>query len=262
MNLYCNPNWQDALQKKQFLTFDQIWNYPIDWIDTPNQNRGGWSGVGCLDVVLENKPVTIFVKKQQNHTSRSLLHPIKGVPTFAREFEAIRHLKLNGVMTPEVVFFAQRSVKEGEQAILVTEILWGYQSLDEIVVHRRKSMTLLQQRALLSCIAKAVKRMHELGIQHRALYSKHIFVKPHGQSFEIALIDLEKSRNMVFSKVQSINDLITLNYRTCGWSASSRLYFFKSYLATSHLSTLDKWLCRWISYKTVQKKYQWNHKHE
>jgi hypothetical protein len=259
--LFIAPQHRKTLELNQLETFNQIWNHPIDWIDTPNQNRGGWSGVGCVEIPMGNKHFTLFVKKQQNHTSRSLLHPIKGVPTFAREFEAIRYLKAYGVMTPEVVFFAQCSVKEGQQAILVTEMLESYLPLDQMLLDQKKSMSLLRQRMLLSCIAKAVKRMHELGIQHRALYAKHIFIKPHAESFEVAFIDLEKSRRMILPMVQSINDLITLNYRTGGWSLSHRIYFFKSYFATSQLSTLDKWLCRWISYKTAQKLHQRNNQH-
>lgn len=260
MTLYCNPSWQVTLENERFVTFDQIWNHPIDWIDTPNQNRGGWSGVGCVKIVKDGKSVTLFVKKQQNHTSRSLLHPIKGVPTFAQEFEVLRYLASNNVATPELVFFAQRSVKEGQQAILVTELLEGYQPFDLLMDHQKKLMVLAQQRELISSIAKTIKRMHALGIQHRALYPKHIFVRAAEASFDVAFIDLEKSRRMIFPSLQAVSDLITFNYRTAGWSLSSRLYFFKKYFSISRLNGFYKMLCRWIAYKTKQKQHQWNSK--
>ncbi len=250
MTLYCNPSWKTTLQKQQLATFDQIWDFPIQWIDTPNQNRGGWSGVGCLEVLFGDKPVTLFVKKQLNHTTRTVMHPLQGVPTFAKEFKAIRFLRAHGVATPNVVFFGQCRTSEGRQAILITEILAGYQPLDVIF---RGTLTLLQQRELLRCIAQTIRRMHKLGIQHRALYAKHIFVKPSVHSFDVALIDMEKCRRMVFPPLQSVADLITLNYRTTGWNRTSRLYFLKRYFGLAHLNAWYKHLTIWMYQKTLAK---------
>lgn len=252
MTLYCNSDWQAALQKQHLATFDQIWDYPIRWIDTPNQNRGGWSGVGCVDVLFNDKTVTLFVKKQQNHTTRTLLHPIKGEPTFAKEFKVIQHLDAEHVGVPKVVFFAQRTVPAGQQAVLVTENLGGYQSLD-VFSERKVSMLLLQQRKLLTSVAKAVRGMHRSGFQHRSLYAKHIFVKPNGFSFDVVMIDFEKARFMVFPFVQSLSDLVTLNYRTLGWSRGSRLFFFKQYFGLTSLKCVMKWLVRYLVQQTTKK---------
>lgn len=247
------------MQKQQLSTFDQIWDYPVQWIDEPNQNRGGWSGVGCVEASYENKAVTLFVKKQMNHTTRTLLHPIQGVPTFVKEFHSIQFMRAHNLGVPNVVFFGQRQSNEGQQAILVTEMLVGYVPLDRIV---KDTMSLLQQRELLRCIAKTIRHMHKLGVQHRALYAKHIFVNSHEASFKIAFIDLEKSRKMIFPPLQSLLDLITLNYRTHGWGRASRLFFLKQYLGQPYLSVWGRLLCRWVNYKTAQKHQQWNKKYE
>lgn len=247
------------MQKQQLATFDQIWDYPVQWIDTPNQNRGGWSGVGCVEVLSDSKPVTLFVKKQLNHTTRTWLHPFKGVPTFAKEFHMMRYLQAHGVATPNVIFFAQRTTNDGQHAILITEMLTGYQPLDSISM---ATISLLQKRELLRCVARTIHNMHKLGIQHRALYAKHIFIKPNGQSFDVALIDLEKYRRMVFPSIQSIVDLITLNYRTPGWSKTSRLFFLKQYLEQTRLNLWGKLVVKWISSKTAHKHQQWNKKYE
>lgn len=262
MNLYYDPAWQGALETAGFANFEQIWSYPIDWIDTPNQNRGGWSGVGCVKVVKDGKAVTLFVKKQQNHNSRSLLHPIKGEPTFLREYEVLRYFKAQGINVPEVVFFGQRHSNDGQQAILITELLEGYQSLDIFTQTEKKRTSLFDQKMLISSVAEATRRMHSLGFQHRALYPKHIFIKPSGISFDVAFIDLEKSRRMIFSLLQSVNDLITLNYRTLGWSCSHRLYFFREYYSINRLKGFYKILYCWVVYKTRQKQSQWNNKNE
>lgn len=247
------------MQIQQLATFDQIWDYPVRWIDTPNQNRGGWSGVGCVEVSFENKPVTLFVKKQLNHTTRTLLHPINGVPTFAKEFHMMRYLQSHGIATPNVIFFAHRTTNAGQHAILITEMLTGYQPLDTISM---ATISLPRKRELLRCVAQTIRKMHKLGIQHRALYAKHIFVKPNGLSFDIALIDLEKYRRMVFPSIQSVVDLITLNYRTPGWTKTSRLFFLKQYLEQKRLSFWGKLAVKWISSKTAQKQQQWNKKYE
>lgn len=206
--------------------------------------------MGCVDVVFENKPVTLFVKKQLNHTTRTLRHPIQGEPTFATEFHTIRFLQSHGLTAPNVILFGQRTVKEGQQAILVTEMLTGYQPLDRV---EKSKLSLLQQRELLRSVALTISKMHRLGVQHRALYAKHIFVKPRGQSFDIALIDLEKSRRMLLPWLQAMTDLVTLNYRTKGWSKSARHYFYKHYLGRRQLSLWNIISCRYIKAKSAKK---------
>lgn len=255
MTLYCNPDWQSALESQQFATFEQIWVAPIQWIDEPNRNRGGWSGVGCMQFAKQAQTVSVYIKKQQNHVSRSLWHPVRGEPTFAKEFKFMRYLTQHGVMTPQVVFFAQRALHAGQQAILITENLEGFNALDQI---NRHGLSLTSQRKLIAKVAQAIRQMHRLGIQHRALYAKHIFVKPVDNSFAVAFIDFEKSRRMLIPSVQAISDLITLNYRTSGWSVSHRLYFFKQYYSIARLQGIYKMLVRWITRKTLQKQNQWN----
>jgi len=253
--LYCNPDWQPILESRQFSTFEQIWNAPVEWIDEPNRNRGGWSGVGCIQLEMNGKSVTLYIKKQQNHTSRSARHPINGEPTFAKEFRFMRHLSQRGIMTPELVFFAQRRTHAGQQAILITRNLEGFTALDQI---NASAFGLSAQRKLIAEVASSIRCMHQTGVQHRALYAKHIFVKPNNESFAVAFIDFEKSRNMLLPRLQAVSDLITLNYRTSGWSRQHRLYFFKRYYALLNLSKAYKALARWIARRTLKKQYQWN----
>lgn len=259
MTLYCNPDWQPELESKQFATFEQIWNAPIEWIDAPNRNRGGWSGVGRMQFEMHGTPVTLYIKKQQNHTSRSFWHPFSGEPTFAKEFRMMRYLSQHSVVTPEVVFFAQRKNSAGQQAILITRNLDGYCGLDQI---NRHELPIAGQYALIAEVAKAVRQMHTAGIQHRALYTKHIFVKAQMQDYQahdyqVAFIDFEKSRKMLLPSLQAISDLITLNYRTAGCSEPHRLYFFKKYYTCRRLSGFYKTLARWITRKSLKKQHQW-----
>lgn len=254
MALYRNSGWQSVLESKQFATFEQIWNAPVEWIDEPNRNRGGWSGVGRMQFEKDGKSITAYIKKQQNHISRSLRHPLTGEPTFAKEFKYLHYLTQRGLQTPEVIFFAQCKNADGQQAILITENLEGFSALDQVDAH---ALTIQQQRTLIASVAKTVRQMHDAGVQHRALYTKHIFVKQQAQDYAVALIDFEKSRKMLLPRLQAISDLITLNYRTQGWNASHRLYFFKTYYAFQRLSARYKTLARWISRKSLKKQHQW-----
>ena len=243
------------LQKNQLDTFENVWDFPIQWIDAPNKNRGGWSAVGRLEIQNNGKPNLFFVKKQLNHTTRTLRHPLNGVPTFAKEFAGIQLLKQRGLNVPEVAYFAEQNSAQGQQAILITESLDGYQPLD---VFDRSTLSLRQQRQLISNVAKTIRQMHGAGVVHRALYAKHIFVKPNnikssGDAFEVALIDFEKFRPIYFAPLQAADDLMTLNYRTSGWTNTNRLYFLKQYLAQPSLNSWGKLFCKWVIYRSNQK---------
>lgn len=250
MLTYISAKYAQLLKKNQLDAFEKVWDCKVNWVEEPNQNRGGWSGVGCLTVAHENTPVILFIKKQLNHTTRTLGHPLSGVPTFAKEFQTISFLKSKQLNVPELVFFGHKVTQNGQQAVLITESLAGYQSLDSI---QKTAFSLHQQRQILRCVAIAIKGMHNAGVVHRALYAKHIFIKPRGDAFEVAMIDFEKARRIYFSPLQAANDLITLNYRTSGWGNTSRLYFLKQYLAQPNLNSWGKLFCKWVIYRSRQK---------
>lgn len=255
MQTFIAAKHAQLLQDNQLDTFEKVWDFPIQWIDEPNKNRGGWSAVGRLEIQNNGKPILFFVKKQLNHTTRTLLHPFDGVPTFAKEFEGVEFLKQRGLKVPNVAFFAQQRTQQGQQAILITECLDGYQPLD---VFDKSTLSLIQQRRLLSCVAKTIRQMHDAGIVHRALYAKHIFIrptifKPSGDTYEVAMIDFEKFRPIYLAPLQIAEDLITLNYRTPGWTNTSRLYFLKQYLAQPTLSRWGKLFYKWVLYRSNKK---------
>lgn len=250
MTVYCDSQWLATLQTQQLASFDKMWDWPITWIDTPNDNRGGWSAVGRAQLQHHHQLTTLYVKKQQNHTTRTWRHPIKGEPTFATEFRTIQYLQARGIAVPKVVFFGARQTSEGSQAVLITENLAEYQPLDALNL---AEMSLRQKRNLLKNVAQTVKKMHDTGIQHRALYLKHLFVKKNADSFEVAVIDLEKARKIRLPLLQAVADLTTLNYRSTGWTKSSRLYFLKQYLGVTRLSVGQKGVCYYINQQSLRK---------
>ncbi|MDM1720167.1 lipopolysaccharide kinase, partial [Acinetobacter towneri] len=92
MNAYINPSAQPLLAKHQLDSFDKLWNLSLEAVDQPNTERGGYSTVSRLE--LDGQ--AFYLKRQRNHLTRSLCHPL-GEPTFAREMRNILHYKKVGI---------------------------------------------------------------------------------------------------------------------------------------------------------------------
>lgn len=256
MPFFVDPSWKKLLEHNHLLSFEQAWSCQAEWIETPNDDRGGWSGVSrMLLATPDGSEAVVFLKRQQNHARRTWRHPRNGELTFAREFAIIRHLQQHGIATPQPVLFAERREHGKQQAVLMTKELAGYQSLEDLA-GQVFAMPGACQRKLLRALAASVRSMHEAGIQHRSLYAKHLFVKNQDGTYQVALIDFEKSRRSFVPILRTYFDLVTLNYRTPHWSPRQRLYFFKQYYAVAKLKPWQKWLCRLIQQRSMQKRMQ------
>jgi serine/threonine protein kinase len=245
-----------VLEQYQLHTFEKLWEHQIEWFEAPNERRGGWSGVGRLQLEVSGaKPLCLFVKKQQNHGRLSLLHPIKGEPTFRREYKRLQYLQRQGVAAPQVVFYDEQVVEKKSCAILVTEELTGYQPLDSLTENwfAKGSLAREQKRQLLKVIATSLRHFHQLGLVHRALYPKHIFVKCMDEQVQVALIDLEKARFSPFFWYRAYFDLSALSRHAEHWSRSDRLYFFIQYCQLQYLGKISKWFCRQLIKRSQRK---------
>ena len=252
MQPYIAAAFYDLLAQNQLNTFEQLWAKQIDWFEPPNENRGGWSGVSKLILQQKDEQVLdFFVKKQQNYGRRSRLPPYQIEPTFRREFKTLLQLEKLGFGAPQPVYYAERVIDNQQQAILMTRNLTGFVSLTDWLASNKKC---LRKRQLINAIAVQIKRFHDLGFLHRALYAKHIFVKPVDQTFEIALIDFEKTRRSLFLMFSTISDLITLNYRTDLFSQVERLYFYQCYFKLNKMSFMHKKIVAYIKNKSDKKR--------
>jgi len=254
--MFIAPDCRKLLELNGLDKFEKVWNAEADWIETPNRDRGGWSGVGRMSLALPGGGECIaFLKRQQNHARLSFRHPIKGETTLAREFTIIRRLERHGISTLKPMLFGVCE-HDGEQlAVLMTEELTGYQPLDELIKNGKvQAMPLRQKRQLLAAIADFVRQMHAAGVEHRSLYAKHLFVKRDGNGFGIAIIDLEKSRVSLMPFLRMVSDLISLNYRTGTWSRTSRLYFYRHYCGDRKLNAWDKLCLRYIIARSYKKR--------
>lgn len=245
-NFFIAPQHQALLAQHKLDTFDAIWDLKVDWFEEPNERRGGWSGVGCLQLGDAENALIFFVKKQQNHGRRTLIHPLKGEPTFRREFERLQFLNQHDFAAPKVVFYAESNVCGRQRAILVTEALTDFVPLDALGENWKKATSRAQQARLIDKVACELRRFHDLGLVHRALYPKHIFVKKADIQPEVALIDLEKARFSPWFLLRAAFDLAALTRHADGWRATQKMAFFLRYMNIKKLDASAKRLCRSI----------------
>jgi tRNA A-37 threonylcarbamoyl transferase component Bud32 len=254
--LFQTKHYQQIFAQHQLDGFDQLWLKQIDWFEPPNHRRGGWSGVGQLELVSKNDNVlSVFVKKQQNHGRQTLCHPLKGEPTFRREFKRLKFLEEKNINAPKVVFYGEKQIENKACAILTTVTLANFEPLDEVTRQWRASgeVTRQQKQRLLQTVASSVRHFHKTGLVHRALYPKHIFVKNAASAPEVAFIDLEKARFSQFFLYRAYFDLSALSRHAESWTRSERLYFFLKYFQVQRMTPALKRICRFILRRAMRR---------
>jgi serine/threonine protein kinase len=246
--LFLSKRYQQIFEQHQLDGFNQLWHKNIDWFEEPNRRRGGWSGVGQLTLKNKSDALSVFVKKQQNHGRRTFFHPLKGEPTFRREFKWLKFLHACQIKAPKVIFYGEQSIDNKHCVILATEALLGFESLDVVTLRWQATaqQTRQQKKQLLDAIACTLRRFHQTGLVHRALYPKHIFIKNGDTYPEVALIDLEKARFSLFFLYRAYFDLSALNRHTTYWSKSERLYFFLHYFQVERLNKVLRFICQQV----------------
>lgn len=228
MNDFIDPAIVDLLEQHQLNSFTALWNLELDAVDEPNTERGGWSSVAQLKLGER----TFYLKRQINHMTRSLQKPF-GEPTFAREMRNIQRYQQLEIPALRAAFFAQRKVLGQQRAILMTHALDGWQDLD----HWQQQWSELsneQQHGILQACAKLARTLHQAGQIHGCFYPKHIFLQEQAAGFSAQLIDLEKTRPLLFGRRDRIKDLEPLFRRSRHvWGREQIQLFLHSYLDTS-----------------------------
>lgn len=241
MQDYLAPSWKSIFEHNGLRDFDDFWTLQAQWFEVPNQRRGGWSGVARCELILPGGGVRrIFLKRQENHVTRNWRHPIRGMATLVREFKNFQRLEQCQVPTASVVYFSQRNSQGRLQAILATEELTGFRSLDELTKQWLVQgwPSLAERRRLIEATAGAIRQMHQARFRHNCLAAKHVFVKlpeTPGQSVEVRIIDLEKGRWNPFPTRAARSDLSLLLRHCPAWRATDRVRFYKAYLQLERL---------------------------
>jgi hypothetical protein len=221
------------LEQHGLASFEALWALQLEAVDEPNTERGGWSSVYRLDL----GEAAFYLKRQSNHLTRSVLHPL-GEPTFAREFRNIRRYAALGIPALQAAFFAERKLPGERRAVLLTRALDGWQDLDAWLPGWA-ALDEVRRAAILNACGELARRLHQAGQMHGCFYPKHIFLRETAGGFEAQLIDLEKTRSLLFGQRDRIKDLEPLIRRASVWSEAEIRALLTAYLAGS--ADLDSW---------------------
>jgi hypothetical protein len=254
MNDYIAPEWQRTFECNGLRSFEDFWTLEAKWFEEPNQRRGGWSGVARCELKLpDGAAARVFLKRQENHITRTLAHPIRGVATFIREFESIMLYRGCGIPTLTPIYFAVRDSGGDQRAILMTEELVGFQSLEELS-RGWKALSAPQRHATARAVARLLKQIHSHNLSHNCFYPKHVFLRfAPDEKVETRIIDLEKTKRRPLGLDWNFRDMRRLNGPGLPWSRADRVRFFREYLGITKLTTDAKQKWRRIGRRHLEK---------
>lgn len=194
------PADYEFLSSKGFASFSDYWDLSHDFVDEVNYRRGGWSGVTKLCMKDGGSQRNYYVKRQVNQFRYSLGKPL-GALTFEYEVAAIkRNIALN-LPAIDIAAWGVKKAANSAMGLLVTRQL-DWLTLDELIAKKPawSSMEVLLQR-----LGQQLLGMHNHGIQHGALYPKHIFINQ--LNGDIKLIDFERARKKHSAGKAILSDL-------------------------------------------------------
>lgn len=223
---------QALLERNGLDTFDALWAKQLDAVDEPNTSRGGWSSVFRLE--LEGHGY--YLKRQSNYLTRTLHRPL-GEPSFAREFRNISRYRRLGIPALQAAFFGERKVAGEHRAILLTRALDGWNDLESLL-EQWPALTDDQHHAILKACGELARRLHSVGQVHGCFYPKHIFLQATADGYAAQLIDLEKTRPLLFGWRDRVKDLEPLLRRAPQWSREHVHQLLAAYLDQPQDSSL------------------------
>ncbi|MBF8739829.1 lipopolysaccharide kinase InaA family protein [Pseudomonas guariconensis] len=232
---------QALLQRHGLNDFEALWALQLDAVDEPNTGRGGWSSVFRLE--LEGKG--FYLKRQSDYLTRTLHRPF-GEPTFAREFRNISRYQKLKIPALQAVFYGERKGNGQHRAILMTRALDGWRDLDSLLA-QWPQLEAASRLGILQACGQLARTLHAAGQVHGCFYPKHIFLRERREGWQAQLIDLEKTRPLLFGMRDRLKDLEPLLRRAGAWSEADVRNLLAAYLEQPADSTLvDSWLQRLV----------------
>ncbi|NNJ18789.1 lipopolysaccharide kinase [Pseudomonas putida CSV86] len=219
--------------------FEQLWALQLDAVDEPNTGRGGWSSVFRLE--LEGKG--FYLKRQSDYLTHTLHAPF-GEPTFAREFRNISRYQKLHIPALQAVYYGERKVEGQRRAILMTRALDEWTDLD-LLLGQWQELDDGQRHGILRACGQLARTLHGAGQVHGCFYPKHIFLRERGDGWNAQLIDLEKTRPLLFGQRDRLKDLEPLLRRAPVWSEAQIRLLLAAYLdQPADSSLVQAWLQR------------------
>ena len=227
------------LQRHGLDSFEALWARELDAVDEPNLSGDGWSSVFRLE--LEGQGY--YLKRQSNYLTRTWSHPF-GEPSFSREFRNISRYRQLHIPALQAVFYGQRKVNGEARAVLLTRALDGWDDLDSLL-QRWSTLSAGQRTGILQACGHLARRLHNAHQMHGCFYPKHIFLQAIDGHYQAQLIDLEKTRPLLFGQRDRIKDLEPLLRRAGAWKSDDVRQLLSVYLEQPLDSALvDSWMTR------------------
>jgi len=256
---YTNKDWQNAFEESGYKQFDDWWNTEANLVETGNF-RGAdadqsWSHVS---IVKLNNGCTVYLKRQQNHFPNNLFLKLRRISTFEIEWKNYQRLQQANIPTLNIIHFASRKTNGHHQTMIVSEELQDMTPIGDIIdLFNQNGWPERKQRlSILSAILKLIRKMHDAGIIHNALYHRHIYLNipiTDGKAIipnapEVRLIDLERTKFPGPDSPKLItHDLEKMYRRISEWPARDCLWFLKQYLHLKKLTPKAKKIARKIA---------------
>jgi hypothetical protein len=150
-----------------------------EWVEEPNQRRGGESGVQRIH---DADGRLLYAKRQVGHIYRSWRYPL-GRPTVLRERDALLALRRTGGECAGAGVLRRASKRQDKQwRAIVGDRRWKVCRDRQLVRRRRREQygEAVHDRVLQAMVRPGA---HALGRwQHGCLYIKHVFVRVTGRA--------------------------------------------------------------------------------
>lgn len=200
------------LSQAGYSCFDDLWEFPQEFVEPANIRRNGWSGVSRLKVLNPNGQEETFYLKRQENQIRFSLRYLTGELTFRYEADALRMALELGWPSVELVAYAFRTNAEkgASQGLLLTRAI----PLASLAEYEDTISDWSVYQVQLRRIGEQLLSMHLTGWQHGSLFPAHLFVDLN--TGDIRLIDFERARKRLSPQWAAYADF-TQFIRRCGW---------------------------------------------
>ncbi len=200
-----------------------------------------------------------------------VFHPPSGlsaVKDLLRQSKAFRSLR-QGLQLSRAGFLVPQAIAAGEersQLFLGRSFVLTLEVPGEVVpvflqrnaIEHPGGILVKDKRRALQCLARQIRRLHELGFVHGDLIPANIIVAKSGDAaFQFYLMDNDRTRRYPSWLPQSIwkRNLIQLNrFPLPGISLQDRMRFFRDYSGRRRWSQANRRLLRWIEVKTRKRR--------
>ncbi len=248
VNGYVSKVWQEIFTYNGLADFERIWAsaaaeaFVKDINTFPKERK--------LELNLPNGGKTsVIVKIEKNEVPNKVGRLFKPESSLLQEQENIYLLKKNHLLTPEPVYYEERT-DESARSILITCELTYFQSVKVLGIHWELLPPPIWLRIqVIQALAKFVHTLHAQKLFHKELTCEMIHVRyartknelKRSSHIAVAFFDVKNIAQCRFrSRKHALENLITLCGSCQHWSRADLLRFYLNYRSHSRLTLVDK----------------------